>query len=60
MVNAEKLLTVGEVAERLRLKPVTIYRWIRDGHLPAQRLPNGTFRIKTEDADQLLTSVSEQ
>lgn len=34
----EKLLTIAEVAELLRLKPQTIYKMIRDGILTAIRV----------------------
>jgi len=32
------LLTVEEMAERMRLRPATVYRFIRDGVLPAVHL----------------------
>jgi excisionase family DNA binding protein len=31
----EKLLTVAEVAEHLRVDPRSVYRWIRSGQLEA-------------------------
>ncbi|MDT0270550.1 helix-turn-helix domain-containing protein [Streptomyces sp. DSM 44915] len=31
------MLRVKEVADRLRVHPATVYRWINDGHLPAVR-----------------------
>ncbi|MFE7106607.1 helix-turn-helix domain-containing protein [Streptomyces sp. NPDC057575] len=31
------MLRVKEVADRLRVHPATVYRWIADGHLPAVR-----------------------
>jgi excisionase family DNA binding protein len=31
------MLRVKEVADRLRVHPATVYRWINDGHLPAIR-----------------------
>lgn len=31
------MLRVKEVADRLRVHPATVYRWIQDGHLPAVR-----------------------
>jgi hypothetical protein len=33
MTDSDRLLTVSEGAERLRLNPETIRRWLRDGHL---------------------------
>ena len=35
-------LTVGEVADRLEVKPGVVYYWIDRGHLPARRLGPGT------------------
>lgn len=37
-------LVVGEVAQRLRLSKMTVYRLINDGELPAVRFGRG-FRI---------------
>ncbi len=34
----EKLLTVPEVSEILKVKPATIYTWVRVGKLPHLRL----------------------
>ncbi|MFC5802778.1 helix-turn-helix domain-containing protein [Streptomyces formicae] len=31
------MLRVKEVATRLNVHPATVYRWIKDGHLPAVR-----------------------
>lgn len=51
----ESLFTVGEVAERLRLNPVTIQRWIRDGRLSAINLGGSAgYRIRAEDIEHLL------
>ena len=33
MPDTDRLLTVSEAAERLRLNPETIRRWLRDGRL---------------------------
>ena len=34
----ENLLTVQEVAEHLRLHPVTVYKWVKKGRIPSIRL----------------------
>lgn len=39
----EQYLTVAEAAERLRVAPSTIRRWIREGNPPAYRI--GTRRV---------------
>ncbi len=36
----DELLTVQEVAERLRVNEATVRRWIKDGALDAIRLPH--------------------
>lgn len=33
-----KLLSVGEVARRLRRNPVLVYRWISEGRIRAQKV----------------------
>jgi len=40
------MLTVPEVAEKLRVNPQTAYRWVREGTLPAVRV-GGTVRVPT-------------
>lgn len=47
------LLKVNEVAEKLRVKPLTIYRWIRSGKLRALRI-DGILRVESEEVDRLL------
>jgi len=43
-----RLLTVDEVARRLRLHPITIRRHIKSGRLPATRIGR-SIRVKEED-----------
>ena len=33
-----RLLTVGEVADWLQLKPRTIYQWVHEGYIPVIKL----------------------
>lgn len=47
------LLTVPEVAERLRLSDETVHRWARDGKLPYVPLPNGMKRFRREDIEAI-------
>lgn len=42
-------LTVAEIAEDLRVAPMTVYRKINDGTLRAIRLGRRTYRIPAED-----------
>ena len=47
------MLKVSEVAERLRVKPLTVYRWIRDGKLVAIKI-DGILRIEDEAYAQFI------
>ena len=38
MAVMERLLTVEQVAERLQVKPRTIYQWVHDGYIPVIKL----------------------
>lgn len=42
-------VTVAEVAEDLRVAPMTVYRMIHDGKLQALRLGRRTYRIPAEE-----------
>ena len=49
------LVTAREVAEHLGVKSVeTVLRWVRQGKLPAIRLPGGAIRFRQEDLDRWL------
>jgi excisionase family DNA binding protein len=56
MPNTERLLTVTEAAERLRLNPETIRRWLRDGRLSGVWLGSDKagWRISERDLDAFL------
>ena len=41
------LLTISEVAERLKVHPQTVYRWIYKGKLEARKI-DGILRIDEE------------
>jgi excisionase family DNA binding protein len=57
-INQEELLTVQEVACRLRVHDVTILRWIKGGALEAIMLPSRnkrpTYRIRKATLDGIL------
>ena len=48
------LLTVEEVAERLRVTARTVRTWCTDGELPYVRLPKGGIRVRVEDLELML------
>ena len=53
--NLPDLLTVREVAELLRVSPLTIKRWGKKGKLPAIRINSrGDRRYRKEQVLQLL------
>jgi len=55
----EALLTVGEVARKLRVDDTTVRRYIKQGTLEAVTLPHAgkrqSYRIKQDTLDTLLT-----
>ncbi len=60
----EELLTVREVARRLRVDDTTVRRWIKSGALEAITLPHRgkrqAYRVKGTTLDKLLgTSLPE-
>jgi len=48
-------VTVGEVAQSLRVSNMTVYRLISAGELPAVRVGK-SYRIREEDVDAYLAS----
>jgi excisionase family DNA binding protein len=58
--DMEELLTVSEVARRLRVDATTVRRWIKNGALDAVTLPHRgkrqAYRIKRSTIDTLLNS----
>jgi excisionase family DNA binding protein len=58
--DMEELLTVREVARRLRVDDTTVRRWIKNGSLEAITLPHkgkrSAYRVKKSTMDKLLQS----
>jgi excisionase family DNA binding protein len=46
--ETDEYMTVGEVAKKLRVTPMTIYTAIHEGRLEAVRVGRRTFRIPVE------------
>ncbi len=57
MVEAREVMTPKQVAEYLQLHPMTIYRYISTGKLPAAKI-GGRYRIKRETVEKLLAETS--
>jgi excisionase family DNA binding protein len=46
----QNLLTVGQIAEYLQVKPSTIYQWTHQGYIPHVKLGNRVrFRLSQVD-----------
>jgi excisionase family DNA binding protein len=56
------LLTVPEVAERLRVSRPTVYRRIRAGEIPAIRVGNtsGALRVPADELDAWLYGAPQE
>jgi putative molybdopterin biosynthesis protein len=54
-VVEETYFTVEEVAERLKVSNMTVYRWIKAGNLAAYKI-GGEFRITERDIESFLES----
>ena len=50
----EKILTVPEAADRLRLKPSTIRKWLFERRLAYVRVGRKAVRIRESDLEKLL------
>jgi excisionase family DNA binding protein len=51
--EARRLMTVDEAAERLRVRPVTVYRLCARGALPHLRVSNA-IRLRVEDLEDFV------
>jgi len=56
---SERLLTVPEVADLLRVGQRTVYRWIQDRKLPVIRLAGSTLRVASSDLEGWLRESAE-
>jgi excisionase family DNA binding protein len=54
---SNKLLTVNEVANILRVSNMTVYRLVKGGQIPAIRVGKN-YRIKESDVNKYLTKGS--
>jgi excisionase family DNA binding protein len=52
-VMSDNLLTAAEVADRLRVSTMTVYRLIRRGELPAVRVGRN-YRVREPDLEAFL------
>jgi excisionase family DNA binding protein len=57
-MSGGQLLTARHVAEHLGLTSETVLAWVREGKLPAFRLPSGQIRISAEALERWLAERS--
>ena len=57
MAESRDVMTPKQVAEYLQLHPMTIYRYIRQGKIPAAKIGR-RYRIKKENVDKLLAETT--
>jgi excisionase family DNA binding protein len=51
----EELITVIDAARILKVRQETIRRYIKNGHLKADTLPGGDYRLRRSDLQSLLS-----
>ena len=59
----QKLLTVGQVADRLQVSRWSVYRRVAEGQIPAVKLgtgPRAPLRVDADELEQWLRSEPEQ
>lgn len=58
--NRNELLTINEVAEKLRVDPTTVRRWVKTGAMNAVSLPHRglrqAYRVHKATLDTILAS----
>jgi excisionase family DNA binding protein len=47
--KSEQWMTVGEVADELKLKPNQVYKLIKESEIPATRISPRTIRVNRDD-----------
>ena len=53
------MLTVNEIAKRVKVHPMTVYRWIKSGKIKALRI-DGILRIDEADYYHFLRDAREK
>jgi excisionase family DNA binding protein len=59
MKQHEQTYTVSQAAERLNVKPVTVYRWIENGTCKSLRIGPKLLRIPESEIERLLSSPAQ-
>lgn len=53
----EELLTTNDVARNLRVSTHTVWRWVKEGKLPASK-PGAHLKFSRQDVDALISKHS--
>ena len=56
MEKAKAVLTIGEVAEMLRIHPTTVYRLLKRGDIPGFKI-GGNWRVSVNALDRWLSEM---
>jgi excisionase family DNA binding protein len=56
MENVKAVLTIGEVAEKLRVHPTTVYRLLKRGDIPGFKI-GGNWRISVNALDRWISEM---
>jgi excisionase family DNA binding protein len=56
MENAKAVLTIGEVAEMLRVHPTTVYRLLKRGDIPGFKI-GGNWRVGVDALDRWMSEM---
>ena len=56
MENSKAVLTIGEVAEMLRVHPTTVYRLLKRGDIPGFKI-GGNWRVSVNALDRWMSEV---
>ena len=56
MEKAKAVLTIGEVAEMLRIHPTTVYRLLKRGDIPGFKI-GGNWRVSVNALDRWISEM---
>ena len=56
MEKAKAVLTIGEVAEMLRVHPTTVYRLLKRGDIPGFKI-GGNWRVSVNALDRWISEM---
>ena len=56
LVNSRAVLTIGEVAEMLRVHPTTVYRLLKHGDIPGFKI-GGSWRVSVNALDRWMSEM---